>query len=37
MATRGTFGRDPSDMLDYSDTIRKDPSTIKILLSVLFE
>ena len=31
MATRGSFGRDPSDMFNYLDIIRIDPFTIKIL------
>ena len=36
-STTETFGRVPSDMLNYSDTIRKDPSTIKILSFLSFE
>ena len=36
MATGGTFGRDPSDMFNYSHTFRKDSSTIKILSLVFY-
>ena len=36
MTTRGTFGRDPSDMFNYSDSFRKDSSTINILSFVFY-
>ena len=32
MATRGTFGRDQSDMFNYSDAVRKALNDIVIIL-----